>query len=298
MAKVSEVADNIYQIHPELESMFSLSYLVLGEESALIEPGSTTQVDIVLRAMEEELKFDPTSLSYIIPTHLHMDHGGGVGYMAQKLAQARVVVYERAARHLVDPTKLIEATQKAFGQNFADEFGPILPVPENQLFQVHGGDKIDLGSRDLEIIYSPGHATHHICIYDDKSQGLFCGDALGMYFPDDEAVAVICPEGFDLDAALKTINQLRGLAPKLLFYSHEGIGQDAGKLMQQAEEELRDCGDIVLEALRAGEDSEQIAQRLEGYFTSGGSTKLNCERMYLDLTVAGYRGYFKKLGLI
>ena len=97
MVRVSEIADGIFQIHPELNFMFSLSYLATGKKPVLIDPGSTTQAVIVLRAIKEELKFDLSSIEYIIPTHLHIDHGGGAGYAARELHQAKVAVFERHA---------------------------------------------------------------------------------------------------------------------------------------------------------------------------------------------------------
>ena len=296
MVRVSEVADNVFQIHPELNFMFSLSYLVTGDESVLIDPGSTTQADIVLRAIEEELKFDLDSIAYIIPTHLHIDHGGGAGHIARKLPQAKIAVYERHAKHLINTTKLVDAYKQTFGENFAHKFGPVLAVPENQILKVADSDIIDLGDRKLRVIYARGHANHHFCLLDNKSGGLFCGDTAGMYFPDVDGVVIICPDGFDLDRQLETIEHLRSLAPRLLFYAHEGTGNRPDELMQRAAQELNDCGDVILKALKAGENSNQVEQRLNAYFAYNVSTDINYEKMFLDLTVAGYRRYFEKTG--
>ncbi|MBT4512629.1 MAG: MBL fold metallo-hydrolase [Chloroflexi bacterium] len=297
MARVSEVAEDIYQIHPELNFMFSLSYLILGEKPTLIDPGSTAQSKVVLQTLEEELKVDLDSLKYVIPTHLHIDHGGGAGYVARELPQTQVVVNERHARHLIDPAMLIDANKQTFGDNFADKFGNILSVPESQVLSVSEGDRIDIGGRTLEVLYTRGHANHHFCLYDDNCHGLFCGDTLGMYYPEEDGVVIICPEGFDLDLSIETIDRLRKLDPKLLFYAHEGVGRAPATLMTRAVQEIKDCGEIVLEALKIGENSKQIEQRLNEYFTNNVSAKLNYERMYLDLTVAGYKRYFKKIGL-
>ncbi len=298
MARVSQVEENIYEIHPELKFMFCLSYLVLGEKTALIDPGSATQADIVIRALEEELNFDPASLSYIIPTHLHIDHAGGAGHLARKFPRVKIPVYERHTRYAMDPVKLIDGNKQTFGENFADKFGTILPVPEEQVVAVDGGDTIDLGGRKLEIIYSRGHANHHFCLHDSKSGGLFCGDALGMYYPEVDGVVIICPEGFDLNLSLQTIENLRSLAPEVLFYAHEGTGRETDDLMQRAVVELKECGDIILEALKAGEDSKQMEKRLNKYFRANVSQELKYELMYLDLTVSGYRRYFQKSGKI
>lgn len=298
MARVLEIADNIYQIHPELNFMFCLSYLALGERSALIDPGSTAQTQVVLRALEEELKFDPATLSYIIPTHLHVDHCGGTGLMAERSPKAKVLVAERQARYAVAPAKLIDANKQTFGANFADKFGPILPVPEDRVFPVNGSERIDLGGRTLEVIFSRGHANHHLCLLDSGSDGLFCGDALGMYYPEVDGVVIICPQGFDLTVALQTIDALRDRHPALLFYAHEGTGRNPEELMDRAAKQLNECGEMLLKAMKAGESSKQMEERLNAYFKKTVSPKLRYEKMYLDLTVAGYRRYFTKEGLV
>jgi len=298
MARVLEIADNIYQIHPELNFMFSLSYLVRGEKSALIDPGSTAQTGVILSALEEKLHFDPANLSYIIPTHLHVDHCGGAGLMAEMAPQARVLVAERQARYVVDPARLIDANKQAFGENFADRFGPILPVPEAQVLPVSGGERIDLGGRTLEVIFSRGHANHHLCILESRTHGLFCGDALGMYYPEVDGVVIICPEGFDPPVALQTINALKDRHPTLLFYAHEGTGRNPEELMDRAAEQIKECGQMLLEAMKSGESSRQMEERLNTYFKKTVSPRLRYEKMYLDLTVAGFRRYFTKEGLV
>lgn len=298
MTRVTEIAEDLYEIHPELSFMFSLSYLIKGKEPVLIDPGSTAQAQVILRALEEQLGFDPAALRYIIPTHLHIDHAGGAGFMAQRAPRARVLVMERQARHLPEPSRLIEANKQTFGENFADTFGPILPVPEERVLAVRGGELLDLGGRTLEVIFSRGHAHHHLCLMDSRTRGLFSGDALGMYYPEVHGVVIICPEGFDLPVALETIETLKARRPALIFYAHEGTGRHPEELMDRAARQLRDCGEIILRAEQAGESPRQMEERFNAYFRETVSPKLRYDRMYLDLTVAGYRRYFAKAGLL
>ncbi|MDD5094214.1 MAG: MBL fold metallo-hydrolase [Dehalococcoidia bacterium] len=300
MSKIAEVAEGIYLIDPEKKGDFCFSYLISGKKPALVDPGPTAQVEIILEAMERDLKFRPESLSYIIPTHVHVDHSGGAGYLAGKLPKTKVVAHERGKRHLADPSRLIEASKKAFGPNFQNELGPISPIPEDRLITVQDGEKLNLGNRDLEVIYSPGHASHHLCFYESLSKGIFCGDALGMYLPGVETVIPIAPDGFDLEPALQSVSKIRGFDPQLLFYPHYGVGREVNRLLQLQEEELRCYRDIILEALQANEDEEQIIRRLEAHIRDSISTRLNYDRKDINLaiTVSGYRGYFKKKGLI
>ncbi len=294
MARITRVADKIYSIHPELNFMFSLSYLILDEKSALIDPGSTTQTAIVLKALDEELGFDPESLDYVIPTHLHLDHGGGAGYAAQQLPEAKIVVPERYKKQLLDPSILIKAFKGTFGDDFGEKFGQVLPVPEAQLFSIDDGDQIDLGSRQLEIIYTRGHANHHFCLLENRTQGLFCGDTLGMYFPQVDGIVTVCPEGFNLQLQLESIDRLEKLNPKCLFFAHEGTGHNPGQLMERVAHQLKDCAEVVRKSMENGDDSAQTARRLEEYFRSTVSTNLNYQKMFLSLTAGGYRKYLAK----
>ena len=300
MASVLEVADGVYQIEPEdLErGIICLGYLVVDDQIALIETGSTSQVPEILAGMAK-LGCDANSLSYVIPTHVHVDHGGGAGYLAQQTPQAQVVLHQRGARHLIDPTKLIEGTRQAFGKNFEKLFGPVLPVPESQVLAVEGGESILMGERELMIIDAPGHAPHHICVYDTKSAGVFCGEALGCYIPaDDSLILASAPPIFELDLALDTIGKLRDLAPEILFFSQWGVGRDALRLIDLAEEYTRTCGDIILEAMKAREPEDIIMQKVQPYMRDSKYVKSEfLQRTLRTFVIGPYVAYFRREGL-
>lgn len=234
MTNVAEVADGIYQIEtdeansPGAQGLprCSLIYFIPSVQ-VLIETGPAVVAPAVLDAIRQ-LGHDPSRLSYIILTHIHLDHAGGAGTLAQQFPQLKVLVHQRGVRHLIDPSRLIEGTRQAFGDRFEDEYGPILPVPEGQVRAVEDGEVISLGDREMRIIYAPGHAPHQICIYDTKSQGVFSGEALGT--PQSSSVSRVA--GFDLDAALATIDKLSKLEPKIVFHSHGGVSREVAKLFQ------------------------------------------------------------------
>ena len=234
MTNVAEVADGIYQIEtdeahsPGAQGLprCSLIYFIPGVQ-VLIETGPAVVAPAVLDAIRQ-LGHDPSRLSYIILTHIHLDHAGGAGTLARQFPQLKVLVHQRGARHLFDPSRLIEGTRQAFGERFEDEYGPILPVPERQVRAVEDGEAIPQGDRELRRIYAPGHAPHQICIHDTKSQGIFSGEALGT--PQDSSVSRVA--GFDLDAALATIDKLSQLKPMIVFHSHGGGSREVANLFQ------------------------------------------------------------------
>lgn len=266
------------------------SYLVKDEQCAIIETGPEMCAEGILEGIKQagmEIQF----VSYIIPTHVHIDHAGGAGYLAQKMPWAQVVVHRSGARHLIDPAALIAGTKIAFGEDFEKKFGPILPVPVKQIMEVNDGDEIKLGKRKLKIIYSPGHAVHHFSIYDDKSNGLFCGESLGLpRVEDDMVVPVASLPVFDMDAALVSIDRLEKLNPEVLFYSHNGMRKNALKYIQEAREQVKIFGDIVWQGMQAGEDPQQIKERVKKHL----GADPHKETSDFNLLVGGYMAHFLK----
>jgi len=266
--EVTEVAPNTFLINPASDSDFSLGeivYLIVDTPSVLIEPGSTTTASRLL-SRSADLGLNLDGPIYVIPTHIHVDHGGGSGLLAQRLPQARVVLHPRGAPHLAEPARLVESTRLVFGPDFEQTFGPILPVPTGQIHVARDGEVVRLGKRDLTLLFAPGHASHHLAILDSLTQGLFCGEALGIVpadMPDFPLPAAVPP--FDLELYLQTIARLARLQPRLLFYSHCGIGRNTGRLIQQVRENTTAFADLVREGLEQGESDQQIWQRLLGH---------------------------------
>ena len=303
MTNVSEVTDGIYRIEfddvktaasLELFRCSTVYFIIADGQTALVETGPAVVVPAALDAIRQ-LGHDPSQLSYILLTHIHLDHAGGAGTLAQQFPQLQVLVHQRGARHLVEPSRLIEGTRQAFGEKFEDEYGPILPIPERQVRAVEDGEVIQLGDKELRIIYTPGHAPHHMCIYETKSQGVFSGEALGNSPIGSNTVSPVA--GFDLDAALESIDKLSKLSPKLVFFSHGGASREAARIMQSIRANTKAYGDIILEAMKVGEGKEQIAQRLEAYEIEHipGQSQIGGRRF--DNIITWHVEYFKRKGI-
>lgn len=249
---------------------------------------------------------DIKRLLYIIPTHLHLDHGGGAGLLAKELPEARVVAHLKGARHLMEPSRLIEGTRQAFGAHFEEEFGPILPVPEQRMLVVEGGERLDLGGRELEIVYTPGHASHHICILDDKTRALFCGEALGHYHPEVNFISPsVAMPMFEVELALKSIRTIRELMPELLVFSQYGASRDVDQLVDLAEQQVKVHAEIVLQAVRQGASQAEMEKRLREYDRSLLSKRLGSaipfargSKADYGQMVAGLVGYFTEKHMV
>jgi len=293
--QITEVAQNTYLLYSLETAEYKnreIAYLLVDDALALIEPGSTITASKLLSALSEN-GFDLANIAYIVPTHIHIDHGGGTGYLAQNLPKVRVVLHPKSAAHMIDPSKLIQGTRAVFGENFEEKFGPILPVPENQVHIATDGETICTGKKELRILLSPGHAPHHLSIHDNQTGGLFCGEAFGiplMKMPH-VPIPAAAPPSFDLKVYLETMNKLEKLSPKILFYSHYGVGSDVNNLVKLAKDLSRSFGDIVESALEAGEGKDEIwkrlAEYLEGRFPGADPENIS------EISIAGYMGYFK-----
>ncbi|MEE8470817.1 MAG: MBL fold metallo-hydrolase [Dehalococcoidia bacterium] len=296
MVEVKEVADKVFWFEPKIHGVNNIfsAYLIKEAGGVLIEPGPSAAVPAIQEAMKH---LGMNDLAYIIPTHIHVDHAGGAGTLSGLFPRAEVLVHPRGAKHVVDPSGLIASTKTVFGDNFEDSFGPVLPVPESRIRTPEDGEVISVNGRELQIIYAPGHAPHNMVIFDLSVRGIFCGEAVGLPGQGEEPLPLpaVAPPSFDQDQYLETMEMLRQLGARMLFFSHGGVGRDPDKLISIASEYTRLLGDIILKAMKAGETPEIISRRVRDYASSRFGREL--DEMDLAMIVGGYAIYFTRKGL-
>ena len=296
MAELEQLAEDIYRLEkkiPGANAPFAV-YFIRDGGGAIIEPGPAVLVPDIQKAAAQ---LDISKPEYIIPTHIHLDHAGGSGKLAEIFPDTQIVLHPQGAKHMVEPSRLIESTKMAFGDDFEKTYGPILPLPESRLRLVRDGDKLKLGGRELLIIHTPGHATHHIAIFDTKTKGLFCGESLGLiYGPGYPPLPAVAPPSFDLELYLKDMENLKALKPRLLFYSHGTVAQEPEKLIDTAIENSKLVGDLILKDLKAGKNDETIIKAIGDYLTD--SLKTPLDEYELQSNVSGYIHYFRKKKLV
>ncbi len=305
MALISEVAEKIYEIQPEHRWSDPLCsvYLVVDDKTALIEAGPSVQVPDILEAVGK-LGYDAKDISYIIPTHSHPDHAGGVGHLVQRLPQARVVAHRGTARRLADPDTLVKVMQGfkvAYGDGAEERYGAMLPVAEGRFDLVGDGESIVLGDRELEVIHTPGHDRYHLSFLDTRTGGLFSGDSLGLHVPEIETTCFPGVPGFDLDLTLESMDKMRRLNPSVLYFSHFGVNREAARFIEQAADNVRGCADIVLSALRAGETEGEMARRAIEFLARGSAVaraELSAWRYFFPVILEGYPLYFRQKGMV
>jgi glyoxylase-like metal-dependent hydrolase (beta-lactamase superfamily II) len=260
-----EAAPGIQAIDTEMfgHDRMTSAYLVRGREPAIVETGPTTSVEAV-RAGLGTLGIGPDDLAHIVVTHIHLDHAGGAGALAPHFPGATVWVHERGAPHLAEPSKLVASAARVYGEARLHElFGPVHPVPAERLRSLTDGDRVPLGDRDLEALYTPGHAGHHVALADSASGGIFVGDAVGVFLPDVGVLRPATPPPeFDLDLAISSVERIAGREPPVLLFSHFGPSPDVADLCRLAIDRLRAWTNVVASALEHTHELPEVVGRL------------------------------------
>jgi glyoxylase-like metal-dependent hydrolase (beta-lactamase superfamily II) len=230
-------------------------YLLDGPRPVLVETGSQSSVPVLLDALAS-LGLGPSDLAGVVVTHIHLDHAGGVGDVARAFPDATVYVHELGARHLVDPTRLVDSASRVYGPLLDSLYGRLDPTPVERLHVLADLEEIDLGGgRVLVAVDSPGHAKHHLGLHDSTSGVLFAGDAVGVRLPDVGMLRPATPPpDFDLDKAIHSLQRFVARRPVGIALAHYGLLDDPPALLGEAEEGLRQWAEVAERAWRAGED--------------------------------------------
>lgn len=292
-----EVSDNTHLIDIQMfgEANFGGVYLIDDERRTIIETGTSHNYRAVLEALKQ-LGIERPTIRNVIVTHIHLDHAGGAGFLLDHLPGARVYVHERGYPHLADPGRLLESAARALGKAFRD-YGTLKPIPVKRMVALKGGEVLDLGGRELEVIYTPGHARHHVCVMDRSSRCLFSGDAAGIYFPEDRRLIPTTPfPEFDLPQALDTMRMMERLNPRAILYTHFGPRQDASRALREQRAEYERWGRRARRLL--SEVDLQAAVRTiyeEWYSDVKGFTRPFVERI-IETNLKGFQRYFERTG--
>ncbi|PSP75971.1 MBL fold metallo-hydrolase [Halobacteriales archaeon QS_3_64_16] len=209
-------------------------YVLDAERPAIIDTGLGTSYELILDALDD-LDIAREDVAVIAPTHVHLDHAGGAGYLAAACPNARVVTHGIGAPHLVDPSRLVDGTKKAVGSRWQYYAEP-KPIPEDRITELEGGDEIDLGDHSLEVHHAPGHAPHHAIYHDPANDAIFTADAAGIYVPAREEIRPTTPPAdFHLGNSLADIETMQGIDPSTLLFGHFGPRETGDALSTYAE---------------------------------------------------------------
>ena len=258
MSDAIEIAPGIRQLDTLLGGMEELTagFLIDGPMPALVETGSQSSVPAVHAALDA-LGLGPLDLRWIIVTHIHLDHAGGVGELARDFPNATVVVHERGARHLIDPSRLVDSASRVYGPLLDSLYGRMTPVPEDRLIAAADGFRVDVGNgRSLLFVNSPGHAKHHHAVLDEHTGTLLVGDAVGVLLPDLGVLRPATPPpDFDLEQAVHSLKRFAELRPEHMVLTHYGPVADAQATLAEAEDMLHGWVEVAERVIEDAADA-------------------------------------------
>jgi glyoxylase-like metal-dependent hydrolase (beta-lactamase superfamily II) len=225
-------------------------YVIAGDEPCLIESGPAADGPTIEAALEA-LGIGPADLAHVIVTHIHVDHAGGAGALLETYPRATVWVHERGARHLVDPTRLVASTARTYGEDRMRRlYGDVRPIDPDRIRPVSDGDRIVMGERTLHVVHTPGHASHHVALFEEATGAAWTGEAIGTYLPWARAFRpALPPPEVDVEQALASIARIAALRPSYLLTSHFGATPDVEPALATAADGIRRWSERVRDRL-------------------------------------------------
>lgn len=241
-------------------------YLVDDEHPVVIESGVAAEVDRLLDGVTEA-GVEPRRIEHVVVSHVHLDHSGGAAGIADAAPGATIYIHESTLHHLVDPSRLIESSREVLGKSFA-EMGAPGPLSRNRLEAVtDDGLAIDCGSRELEVVHTPGHAPDHVSVWDPESRVLFANEAIGRYYPEaDSWVPPVTVPRFSSSAVMRSIEALRAYDATTVALSHVGTRPDPDRAFERAARRL-----------------EAFVERIPRWYEQTGEVEATATRVREDL---------------
>lgn len=239
------------------------SFLLIGEGSAaIVETGPTT----CLKHLEAGLKTNgvsPEDVREVLLTHIHLDHAGASGHLAEVLPNATFYVHEVGYPHLADPSKLLKSAARLYGERMDELWGEVRPVPEERLVILGDGEEVEAAGGRLVAHDTPGHANHHLAYLEPDSGSLFAGDVAGVRLPGQSYVRPPTqPPELDVEAFVRSIEKIRKIGPSTIHPTHFGSYDDVDRHLSELEQRLQDWLLFVEERVDEGASREEISEEL------------------------------------
>lgn len=246
---------------------FDAAYLIVQNgRGAFIDCGTNYSVPHMLEALRD-VGLATSDVDWLILTHVHLDHAGGAGELLAQLPNARLVVHPRGARHMIDPSQLWAGASAVYGEAVMKaSYGRLRPIPAERVVEAPDGHVVPLDDRELRCVDTPGHARHHLSIYDKLANVCFTGDTFGLSYRElDTAqgpfiLPTTTPVQFDPEALHASINRLIALQPEAIYLTHYDRVSNVEKLAADLHVQIDAMVDI---AKTAQENQQDAGQRHE-----------------------------------
>ncbi|MGQ9680311.1 MAG: MBL fold metallo-hydrolase [Candidatus Bathyarchaeia archaeon] len=292
--KITEIQTGVYLIDAPYHDRLGVlgTYVVVGLPTLIVDPGSTESIPGVIEGMNalgiqkrDELLFGAT--------HIHLDHTGGVWKILEEFQNSKAHVHPRGAKHLADPSALESSAREFFGSR-VDDYGEIKGVPADKIIESKDGERLSIRGLQVEVIWTPGHASHHQCYFLPGEKTLIAGDAAGLYSQLLDIVMPTTPPPFNPEKAVESLERLISLKPKIVCYSHFGFSGNGVELLKRYKEQIMLWSRMVEDGLKRGESIQKIHEKikLEDPMTKGWIESSDRQETASLFNLRGFIEYF------
>lgn len=247
---------------------FTAAYLrVAGDECAFIETYTSHALPKLLGALASAGK-KPEDVRWVVITHAHLDHAAGASALMRACPRATLLAHPRAARHMIDPAKLVASATAVYGaKRFAEFYGTIDPIPADRVRALEDGATFALGDATLSVLHTAGHANHHFVVHDPALETVYTGDTFGLVYPSLQArgrfaLPSTSPTNFDPAEARKSLDRVLALGASAACLTHFGEVRDLEEVASQMRVWIDRAEQWLDEATRGDESVEAITSRL------------------------------------
>jgi glyoxylase-like metal-dependent hydrolase (beta-lactamase superfamily II) len=276
-------------------------YVLPGADGfALIETGPGSTLETIKKSIMS-LGLELANLKAILVTHIHLDHAGAAGQLVNETG-ATLYVHERGAPHLIDPSRLLSSAERIYGDKMTTLWGTMIPAPQENVVALIGGERLKILGHDIDVIYTPGHASHHVSFL-LNSEAMLTGDAAAIHFAGSSVIRpALPPPEVDLESWQDSIEKMLAAKPKRLLLTHYGEVQDAETHLRQVVERNQQWAKLILAGMQKGEDAKGLEQRLAEIslqeLVADGATPEVIQRHRItsndEMTVMGLMRYWQK----
>lgn len=273
-ARTTILDDGIVAIDTEYaRPLQDASHLIVENgHAAFVDTGVNSSVPLLIDALAQQ-DLDVGDVDTVYVTHVHLDHAGGAGLLMQQLPNAKCVLHPYAARHMIDPARLVAGTEAVYGKEQTLQiYGTIMPIKESRIVIAENEQWFELNGRALQTIHTEGHARHHYVLNDPHSKGVFTGDSFGVSYRElDTARGEIVfptttPVQFDPQEAHKAVDRIMACGPEQLYLTHYSRVSNLERLAMEMHEGIDAYVEMALKHAHEDNRAEALQSSMFEYY--------------------------------